>query len=361
MGHSNLASGYYHDARQSLSLGCSDCHGKLVCGGLQVSSSFLDCMDLCQCTDTSRCSYVCPAHPERFVSRVWEIGGFGLASIPRTQRAPLPQLPRVIPLIYHGSHRQYPLKAPVVAIKLHDLVDYSSGQLKFESKADIAAWFKLAPEADLIISGIDKDELIEPYWSVVYKSKIIDQLWRISPMLITVPNFSMFLNIPQWDNLHNMKRIALCWHELASRGLPTSLHLNARTDRDWERWTDFIGERDEVTSVTVEFATGLARKERGQWHVEKLLELAAQVPRTLHLILRGGVRHWGELAGSFGAISLLDSTSFMKTMYRRRLQWMPGQSAKWKAVTTEVLEPLDDLLQHNVSTMAEMRAYQICH
>jgi hypothetical protein len=361
MSRSNLASRYYHDPRQSISLGCSDCDEKQVCGGLQVSSSFLDCMDLCRCTETSRCSYVCPAHPERFVSRVWEIGGFDLASIPRTQRAPLPQLPLVIPLIYHGSHRQYPLKSPVVAIKLHDLVDYPSGQLKFESKTDIAACFKFASDADLIITGIDKDELIEPYWSVAHKSKIVDQLWHISPALITVPNFSMFLNVPRWDNLHSMKRIALCWHELTSRGLPTSLHLNARTDRDWERWTDFISERDEVTSVTVEFATGLARKERGRWHVEKLLELAAQVPRALQLVLRGGVKHWGELAGSFGAISLLDSTSFMKTMHRRRLQWEPEQSARWKAVTTAVQEPLDDLLQHNVSMMAGMRAYQICH
>src|SRR5207249_4165551 len=52
---------------------------------------------------------------------------------------------------------------------------------------------------------------------------------------------SMFLDVPRWDNLHNMKRIALCWSELVSRGLPTSLHLNARTDRDWERWIEFIG------------------------------------------------------------------------------------------------------------------------
>jgi hypothetical protein len=276
MGHSDPASRYYHDARQSMSLGCSDCDDKLVCGGLQVSSSFLDCMDLCRCTDTSRCSYVCPRHPERFVSRVWEIGGFALASIPRAQRVPLPQLPLVIPLIYHGSHRQNPLKSPVVAIKLHHLMNYSTGQLKFTSKAEIAACFNFSINADLIISGVDEDELIEPYRSVLYKSKIIDQLRHISPALITVPNFSLFLNVPRWDNLYSMKRIALCWRELASRGLPTSLHLNARTDRDWERWTDFIGERDEVTSVTVEFATGLARKERGRWHVEKLLDLAAQ-------------------------------------------------------------------------------------
>jgi hypothetical protein len=164
MGHSDLASRYYHDARQSMGLGCSNCHDKLVCGGLQVSSSFLDCMDLCQCTDASRCSYVCPARPERFVSRVWEIGGFGLTSIPRAQTVPLPQFPRVIPLIYHGYHRQNALKSPAVAIKLHDLVDYPSGQLKFGSKADIAACFKFAPDADLVLTVRSYFEGVQKLW-----------------------------------------------------------------------------------------------------------------------------------------------------------------------------------------------------
>jgi len=36
-----------------------------------------------------------------------------------------------------------------------------------------------------------------------------------------------------WED--NMKRIAICWSELASCGIAASLHLNARTDRDWER------------------------------------------------------------------------------------------------------------------------------
>jgi hypothetical protein len=170
-----------------------------------------------------------------------------------------------------------------------------------------------------------------------------------------------FLDIPRWDNLHNMKRIALCWSELLSRGLPTSLHLNARTDRDWERWIEFIRGRDEVASVTVDFGTGLARKERAQWHVDKLHMLASKVPRALHLAMRGGVKYLRELSKSFNTISLLDSSAFMRTTHRRRLDWEPGLRGRWRTITMAEVEPLDDLLQHNVTRLAEMRAYQLSH
>jgi len=162
-----------------------------------------------------------------------------------------------------------------------------------------------------------------------------------------------------WED--NMKRIAICWSELASCGIAASLHLNARTDRDWERWTDFIGERDEVTSLTVEFATGLARKERGRWYVDKMLLLASKVPRTLHLVLRGGARYLRELARGFSNISLLDSSAFMKTTHRRWLDWEPGRRWRWRMIKMAEAEPLDGLLQYNVRKLAEMRAYQISH
>lgn len=359
MNASNVARGLYHDACQPMSMGCADCCDNRVCGGLRVSPGLFDCMDLCQCGDPSRCTYVCRRHPERFVSRVWEVRGFGLENILRSQRLPFPNLPLVIPVLFHGSLRQNRLKSPSVAVKLHQLINYPYEELNFTTKAEIAAHFKFDINARLVISGVDNDETIEPYWAVAHKSKIISQLWDISPDLITVPNFSMPLNVPRWDNLHNMKRIAICWNELVSRGLPASLHLNARTDRDWERWTDFIGERDEVTSITVEFATGLARKERARGYVDKLLGLASKVPRALHLVLCGGVKYWRELSASFSAISLLDTTSFMKTIARRRLDWKHGQSPKWRLVTMEKMELLDELLQRNINSVAEMRRCQI--
>lgn len=341
-----------------MSLGCLSCPDRQVCGGLQVSSSLFSCRDLCRCANAKQCGYVCRCSPLYFVSRIQEIGGFGLDNVPKARPLRMRQLPLVTPFLFGGSHRQHRLTSQSVAIKLRQLIDYPCGRLKFSTRAALARHFKFDPNAQVIISGVDKDKRIEPYWSVVHRSEIIAQLCELAPDLITVPNFSMFLDVPRWDNLHNMKRIALCWSELVSRGLPTSLHLNARTDRDWDRWIEFIRARDEVSSVTVEFATGLARKARAQWHVEKLHMLASSVPRALHLTMRGGVKYLRELSRSFNTISLLDSSAFMKTTHRR-LDWEPGRRGRWRTIAMAEAEPLDDLLQHNVTRLAEMRLYQI--
>jgi hypothetical protein len=47
--------------------------------------------------------------------------------------------------------------------------------------------------------------------------------------------------VPRLDNLFNMKRIALVWSEIQREGMPCALHLNARTDRDFERCDKEIG------------------------------------------------------------------------------------------------------------------------
>lgn len=351
----------FHNTSVPMSLGCIECPDKSVCGGLQVSASVFDCMSFCQCEDDANCNYVCPRNAERFVSKVQEIRGFELDDVARSEHLPFFEFPFIVPLLYHGSRRESRLRTKAVAIKMTDVADYTTGQLRYKSKDQLAECFKFDPDAKLIITGVDQDRFIEPYWTEAHKGRIIDELCLLAPDLITVPNFSLFLQAPRWDNLHNMKRIAICWSELVSRGLQTSLHLNARTDRDWERWIDFISERDEVKSVSIEFGTGLARKDRGKWHIEKALTLAARVNRPLNLVLRGGIKYLRQLSSGFSSITLIDSSAFSKTRSRRRLEWQLGQREKWGAIKMEETETLDELLQFNVDSLATMRTHQIFH
>jgi hypothetical protein len=361
MNYLKLEKRLVHNPFKTISLGCADCPERPVCGGLQVTADLFDCTSFCPCDGEGQCQYVCRRHAESFVATVQDVRGFTFDTIARSAPLPLAELPFVVPLLYHGSRRERRLKTRAVALKLMDLVDYPSGQLKFKTKPELAEYFKFEDGAKVIISGVDQDRFIEPYWTHAHQGRIIDELYALGPELITVPNFSLFLQAPRWDNLHNMKRIALCWSELVSHGVSASLHLNARTDRDWERWTDFIGERDEVKSVALEFGTGLARKDRGQWHTEKILALAAQVKRPLHLVLRGGLRHLRELAAGFHSVSLLESSAFSRTRSRRRLEWRPGEREKWKAVPMPETECLDELLQFNVDERAAMIIHQAHH
>jgi hypothetical protein len=151
-----------------------------------------------------------------------------------------------------------------------------------------------------------------------------------------------------------MKRIAICWSELVQAGIPTSLHLNARTDRDYERWTEFVAERDDVRSVALEYATGAAKQNRGEWHTEKLVALAAAVPRPLQLVVRGGQVHLDELYNAFSEVVFIDTTSFMKTINRQRLTRRFDGKADWQPAATPKAHPLDVMLAHNVLAFAKV-------
>lgn len=220
--------------------------------------------------------------------------------------------------------------------------------LRYDSRAAVAEHFGFNEGARLIISGVAQDQPIEDYWSFRRETRIPEQLAALRPDLVTVPNYSTTLDTPRWDNLHNMKRIAICWSELVSAGIPTSLHLNACTDRDWERWTEFVAGREEVSSVAFEYATGAARLERGEWHTMKLAALAAAVPRPLQIVVRGGYVHLDELYGAFSEVVFIDTTAFIKTMKRKKFARRPDGKVEWPSAGIPKGHPLDALLDYNV-------------
>ena len=83
-----------------------------------------------------------------------------------------------------------------------------------------------------------------------------------------------------------MKRIAIVHQEFLSEGMPAALHVNARTDRDWERWREYVAARPEVAHIAFEFGTGAGWGERMGWHTAQLAQLARAVNRPLHLVVR---------------------------------------------------------------------------
>lgn len=349
----------YHNAQQPLSLGCLACKEFGVCGGLHTRASLFDCFSFCKCSDRSTCQYVCPRNLEDFVNRTLEVGDFGFENIPRIDPFAYPRLPSVVPHIYNRSRRAGRLIAEAVSVPLSTLFDHKTGAAKFSSKKEVAAALGFDPGATLVISGVGEDQVLEDYWTHRRAARLPEHLAALRPALITAPNFSLFLDSPRWDNLYSMKRIAICWAELVSEGIPASLHLNARTDRDWDRWIDFVGEREEVQSISFEFRTGAALLERASFHVEKLCLLASTVGRDLHLVVRGGYNYLKELAGAFSEVVFIDTTSFIKTVKRQRLDWYPGEKGNWRSARTPKMSPLDELLQDNVKTFTRMISYNI--
>jgi len=250
-------------------------------------------------------------------------------------------------MIYNGHCRMSHFCAEVVAVPLKELFSQRTGRIKFKNRESLFTKFKIDASAKLMIVGIGRDRFLENYWSLGRSHDLPDAIMALSPAMVTAPNFSLFTDVPRWDNLHNMKRIAKCWHEIASNGIPTALHVNARTDRDWERWVEFLRFHEEIAGISYEFKTGAAIYERGKWHVDQLLKLAAAVGRPLDILIRGGQQYLGSLKTNFRQTSFLSSDVFVKTVKRRRLRESPDGKLRWARTWTMQGEFLDDLLADN--------------
>ena len=100
-----------HDALRGTScLGCAACPDRIVCGGLSIKGPVFDCLAFCGGRPND-CDTVCRNHAE-FTDRVREVGTFALETINRTAALPVPALPAVIPMLFHGAREKGRLRRP---------------------------------------------------------------------------------------------------------------------------------------------------------------------------------------------------------------------------------------------------------
>ena len=215
-------------------------------------------------------------------------------------------------MIFHSYSRSRPPKAKTVALSLYEMFDKRTG--RSGSKAAVRCsttsnW----PMTRGLFSAERKRfpdrAVVEPGQSRTGYARLIE----LGIAMITTPNYSFFGDVPRLDNLFNMKRIALVWSEIQREGIPCAIHLNARTDKDFQRWVEFLCDHPEITHIAFEFEAGAGAPNRIAWHIEHLNNLAQAVPRPLHLVVRGGGGELRVLRPAFSGITLIDTSPFVKT------------------------------------------------
>jgi hypothetical protein len=229
------------------------------------------------------------------------------------------------------------------------LMDRLSGLPRHVTRESLANAFQISAGAALVLSGTDVDSSLERWWSVRDKGPLLEALVNVRPALVTTPNYSLPVNVPRHDNLHSIKRIGISCVELGAAGLPIALHLNARTDADWDVWGSFVEDRPEISAVAFEFATGTRSPERRTWHVQHLIRLRRRAGRPLTLVVRGGLNALSALAAVFESVTYLDTDSYVRTIKRRRLD---PRSGAWLPAPTTPGQSLDELLADNVRAVA---------
>ena len=344
----------WHNPEQATeALGCRVCPERELCGGLKLGIGFFDCLQFC-CGRPENCDRVCPYHPE-FADRVREVGTFRLDNVPRAPRLAAPPLPAVVPILYHKSGRSMPPVSGTAALSLYEMFSRRTGMPRFSSSETLCEAFRIRPGATTILTGTARDAPLERWWELgeERRTEIIRAMRRAGIALVTTPNYSLFIDRPRLDDLHAVKRIATVHEEFLREGLPAALHVNGRTDRDFERWAEFIAARPEITHIAYEFTTGAGWANRRQQHAAWLAALAAEVGRPLHLIVRGGVDLLRDLAPNFSGLTVLDSSIFLKTMKRRRAYVRDDGRLGWTEAPTKQGEPLDELFSDNYRTMED--------
>lgn len=339
------------DATQHpLSFGCTQCPELGWCGGMHNGADMYDCDALCNCTNKTTCDRVCRSNATYFVQSVREVRGLKLDNVPRTAAVAMQILPKAIPLIEHRSSRSDRFKSDAIALPLYRIIDLEHGRLHVRSREELADRFRISADAQIVLSGVEKDRYIERWWELSNRMELLQAMAQLGIGMVTSPNYSVLTDVPRTDNLHAIKRIALTWAEMAAAGLPAALHVNARTEQDYRNWQAMIAEREEIAALAFEFATGCGHPERIDWHVEQLCKLAVNISRPLALVMRGGGRKLYTLAQHFSSVTLLETESFSKTRCRRRAMILNGK-LKWTPSLTPKGAPLDELFAHNAATV----------
>lgn len=69
--------------------------------------------------------------------------------------------------------------------------------------------------------------------------------------------------------------------------------------------------------------------------------------RPLKLVVRGGLEILPILTGAYDAVTVIETSAFMKAMKRQRAVLNGNCGLSWESVPTAADAPLDDLFEHN--------------
>lgn len=353
-----LVRSLWHKRDEPVPMGCDGCPDRPLCGGIQVSASVFSCMDHCTCKDPETCSKVCPNNPS-FVARIHEVRGLDHEDIERMRPVPMFELPTHAHLLFTYPKVSRAIQLPVAAVPLSSVFNRSGHGGIALTRAQLERRFRLAAGTPLILSGVELDHKIEKYWGVTRgRTELIAGIRALNPLIVTTPNYSVVLDAPRHDAMHSLKRILLAWSELHDAGIRTALHLNAITDRDYQRMLEFLHVHSEVRAVSVEFETGAATEEQGLYHAEQLDRVVQGIGRAPHLVFRGDARWLPVLRRTFPTITILNGAASVRTRKRRRAVFK-NEQLRWESSLTPRGAPLDELLQHNFSGVSQWLALKV--
>jgi hypothetical protein len=260
-------------------------------------------------------------------------------------------LPHYAPQINHGSSRTAHLNERWVTVPLYEVASRDSRRrydVRFDSPEAFRAALRLSPKTHIILTSVTPDCHIEDFWEEHQVKDLTGKLSKLGISAMTVPNYSFMLDVPRSNSLYNLSRMFRMSERISAAGIPTILHLNASTKRDWERWRDILREQSHTTCVSLEFQTGPSTRSIGDRYFSGLVALRDSLGRDIHPLVLAGAGRMKQLQECFpNHFTVVDATPFVKTMQRQMLK-TNGSFWKWKPVRSGLGESLHHRLATNI-------------
>jgi Domain of unknown function (DUF4417) len=335
-----------------LHLGCVDCLDHQVCGGLHLPPLGIwesGCLTHCRCANPSKCDLVCPNVPTRFVARVREVHGLSLDNIPPARDLALPDLPDALPIFDGNCGGKALSSLDFAVIPLTRALRRDGGSDRARTAQELSRSHGVRPRIGWVLTGVQDDRHVERTWRLRSSGVVFAQMKRSGVVMATTPNYSLYADVPRHDNLHAMKRIAWMWYLMQEAGLPTALHINGRTDYDFQRWATFAAQHPELKAVAFEFLTGASGVDDVPVYVSRLKRFAETVGRPLWLLIRGHNELRHVLASSFARVIVLDANPYQKTIHRRAGHLTNSGRLRFSQAPTETPKQVAALLRHNLA------------
>lgn len=335
---------------QSL-LGCSDCLDFNMCGGLHLPAGAIDsCLAHCTCKtpdEIANCDVVCQKRPSEFVKRIHEVRSFDLNNVPKAKKRTQPLLGSYVPLLHGKGVRKHKDQMDYLAIPMSRALIGRGSKTRARTTKELVEVTGIRPRLGWILSGTDDDGPIERIWGLDHLPRILQGMSNAGVVFATTPNYSLYADVPRHDNLHAMKRIAWMWYFMQQAGIATALHINGRTDRDFERWAEFVRSQPAVQAVAFEFTTGAEPVLDRERYIRRLETFATAVGRKISLVMRGSSDAAAELRTSFSKVTSIDSTAYQRAIHRRKAFVDDVGRVRYQPVVTTSINQVAALFKNN--------------
>lgn len=137
-----------------------------------------------------------------------------------------------------------------------------------------------------MLSGYGEDPLVEAFWSLRRRDRLIEQIADQGWDLVLACNYSIYGNWPRIEHLINMRRSLLLATEFAEAGLPTVPNVYWFRLEDLERWAEWIAEAS-PPAIAINAQTMRTGADWDSWLLPGLHWLAAHIPADLPVIITG--------------------------------------------------------------------------